>query len=182
MAAVVPSGRAQVVSGCLWTDLRGASVSFFIGSHRNKIDGKGRVSVPKTFRDALQAQGSAFVGIYAYPLCRERAIEGCGEEFKARVVQSVEEVRMNTAEQEALAVAYLENTHQLPFDPEGRVLLPDALRAHAGLDGEALFVGRGGRFQIWNPVDYQQSRGPMLDRLKTETPTLQLLPLAKAPR
>ena len=86
---------------------------------------------------------------------------------------------MNTAEQEALAVAYLENTHQLPFDPEGRVVLPEALCAHAGLDGEALFVGRGGRFQIWNPDGYRQRRSPVLDRLKAEAPTLQLLPQAK---
>jgi MraZ protein len=43
---------------------------------------------------------------------------------------------------------------QLPFDGEGRILLPDHLRGHAGIGDQATFVGFGRTFQIWAPDAY----------------------------
>lgn len=157
-------------------------MSLLVGRHVNRIDRKGRVSVPKPFRDVIRARGGGFAGIYAYRLYKEPAIEGCDEQYLARVADSLEDLSMYSQDQEALASMLLENAHQLLFDPEGRIVLPEELIVHAGIDGEALFVGRGFRFQIWNPQRYEESRAPVFARLRTEMPTLQLRPAAPEAR
>ena len=40
---------------------------------------------------------------------------------------------------------------ELPLDGEGRVVLPDEFIASATLTDQAAFVGRGWKFQIWEP-------------------------------
>jgi MraZ protein len=151
-----------------------------VGRHVNKIDRKGRVSVPKPFRDALTAPGGVFAGVFAYPLFKEPAIEACGEEFMTRLAASLDDLSMFSDDQDDLASALLENAHQLAFDPEGRVVLPAELVAHAGIDGEVLFVGRGRRFQVWNPSAYLEKRSVVFDRLRTRGATLPLRPAGES--
>ena len=63
-----------------------------VGRHLNKIDRKGRVSVPKAFRDALQPQATEGpLALYAYPLFKASGIEACGEEFMQRIAQSLDD-------------------------------------------------------------------------------------------
>jgi MraZ protein len=150
-----------------------------VGRHINRIDRKGRVSVPKPFRDILQAQGG-FAGIYAYALINEAGVEGCGEAFMARLAASVDQFGLFSEDHDEFALALLENAHQLPFDPEGRVTVPAELIEHAGLDGEVLFVGRGERFRMWCPATYQQYRQDSMMRLKSRGATLQLSPKEEA--
>jgi MraZ protein len=146
-----------------------------VGKHVNKIDRKGRVSVPKVFRDALLTQSAAgFSGVYAYPLFKAPAIEACGEEFMQRIAQSLDDLDMFSDEQDELASVLLESAHTLPFDPEGRVVLPAELISYAGIDGDALFVGRGVRFQIWSPAAYEQHRGGAIERARSRGATLTL--------
>lgn len=152
-----------------------------VGRHVNRIDRKGRVSVPKTFRDFLQTQGG-FLGVYAYGLISEPGIEGCGETFMARVAESVEQLGMFSDDHDRFALALLESAHQLPFDPEGRITLPADLVEHAGLETEVLFVGRGRRFQIWSPSTYQQHRDELIDGLRSSGATLKLAPALEALR
>ena len=147
-----------------------------VGRYINKIDRKGRVSVPKPFRDALQPSNGGSAGVYAYPLFKDAAVEACDEDYMTRVAESVDDLNMFSRDQDELAMVLLESAHQLPFDPEGRVVLPAELIACAGIDGEALFVGRGRRFQIWNPDTYQESRREVVERIKTGGPTLKLRP------
>ena len=44
----------------------------------------------------------------------------------------------------------------LPFDKEGRVLLPDLIRKKAKLQNDALFVGMGRKFRIWEPASFEE--------------------------
>lgn len=147
-------------------------MSLLVGQHINKMDRKGRVSVPKPFRDALLARGGVYSGVYAYPLFKVPAVEACGEDYMARVSASLDDLNMFSDDQDDLAAVLLENAHQLPFDPEGRIVLPAELIEHAGIEGEVLFVGRGGRFQIWQPTAYRQSRSQVFERLRTRGATL----------
>ena len=150
-------------------------MALLVGRHLNKVDAKGRVSVPKPFRDALA--GTGFVGVYIYPYFKDSALEGAGESFMRRLADSLEgNLDLFSDAQEELAAITLESTHALAFDPEGRVSLPDELRAHAGLVDHALFVGRGSRFQIWAPDAYQSHRGDALERARKEGATLRLNP------
>ena len=151
-------------------------MALLVGRHINRIDKKGRVSVPKSFRASFDGQG--FAGIYAYPSFKYPAIEACGEAFMARISASLDNLDLYSEDQDDLAAAILESAHQLPFDPEGRIVLPPPLLAHAGIDGEAVFVGRGAKMQIWNEANYEQHRLQALQRARTRGATLRLNPAA----
>ncbi len=151
-----------------------------VGKHVNKIDKKGRVSVPKPFRAGLQAAESeaGFAGVYAFPLFKSPAIEVCGEAFMTRVAESVDGLDLFSDEQDDMASVILESAHALPFDPEGRVVLPPELLEHAGISGEAMFVGRGGRFQVWDPDTYREHSKNAFERARARRATLPLKPAA----
>ena len=143
-----------------------------IGRHINKIDKKGRVSVPKQFRDALS--GQEYAGIYAYPSFKYPAIEASGYAFIQRIVASLDDLALFSDEQDDLASTVLENSHQLPYDPEGRVILPHILLHHANILSTAVFVGRGSRFQIWEPSAYELHNSAAFNRARNRGVTLSL--------
>lgn len=147
---------------------------FMVGRYVNKIDRKGRVSVPKSFRDVLADQSPGFAGIYAYPQFKAPAIEACGETFMKQLADSIDDLDMFSDDQDDLASIVLESAHQLPFDPEGRIVLPAELLDHGGLSGEAMFVGRGVRFAIWNPAAFDEHRGQAFARARDRGATLPL--------
>jgi len=143
-----------------------------IGRHINKIDKKGRISVPKQFRDALSGQG--FEGIYTFPSFKNTAVEACGEEFIQRIVTSLDDLDLFSDEQDDLASTILENSHQLSYDTEGRIVLPNIILKHANITSEAIFVGRGNRFQIWEPSAYEIHSNHSFSRAKKRGVTLPL--------
>ena len=143
-----------------------------IGRHINKIDKKGRVTVPKQFRDALSSHG--FTGIYVYPSFKGPSIEACGEVFIQRIIKSLDDLELFSDEQDDLASTVLENSHQLPYDTEGRVVLPNVILKHANILSEAIFVGRGTRFQIWEPSVYEIHNSKAFSRARNRGVTLRL--------
>ena len=150
-------------------------MALLVGRHLNKIDKKGRVSVPKPYREAVLAEG--FAGVYIYPYFKYPALEGAGEAFMQRLSESMEDnLDLFSDEQEDIAAITLENAFQLAFDSEGRIVLPQELSVHARLSDQALFVGRGSRFQIWSPEAYQEHRSGALERAKATGATLRLSP------
>lgn len=144
----------------------------FIGRHINKIDKKGRVSVPKPFRDAIADQD--YPGIYVFPSFKYPALEGAGEAFIQRIVTSLDDLDLFSDEQDDLAETILANTNTLPYDPEGRVILPKSLMDHVNLKTEAVFVGAGARFQIWEPKAYAVHNAQSFERARARGVTLRL--------
>ncbi len=153
-------------------------MALLVGRHVNKIDRKGRVSVPKPFRDAFKDQ--SFSGLFAYPLFKYPAIEACGEDFMNRISQSLDDLDLFSDEQDELAAVIMENAHPLAFDPEGRVVLPPELLEHAGITSEALFVGRGTRLQIWTPETYAKHARQTFEKARSRGATLKLRPSGSA--
>ena len=147
-------------------------MALFVGQHLNKIDKKGRVSVPKRFRDPILRDG--FSGIYVYPSFKYAALELCDEAYMERIADSVGDLDMFSDEQDDLASVILANAHPLDFDPEGRVVLPAELREHAGIGDQVLFVGSGQRAQVWNPDDFKDQAKSSLDRARASKATLKL--------
>ena len=144
----------------------------FLSTYVNKVDRKKRVSVPAPFRAVLA--GSSFGGLIVYPSLREPAIEA----FSRDVLDQLNSRRMSRSlegddfEQillgggDGLVEAVMAMVHQLPFDREGRVVLPPGLAGHAGISDQAAFVGRGNRFQIWAPETFQAHQDRALDALR----------------
>lgn len=148
-------------------------MALLVGRYTNKIDKKGRVSVPKPFRDALLEQG--FNGIYAFASFKHAGIEAGGEEFMARVNESLEEnLDLFSDDSEDLADVLMGMSHALTFDPEGRITLPADLMEHAGIGAEVMFVGQGSRLQIWEPKAYEAQAKKALERAKARGLTLKL--------
>lgn len=147
-------------------------MALLVGRHVNKIDAKGRVSVPKPFRAAFAKQ--EFTGLYAYPLFRHPAIEACDERFMNRLSESIDALDMFSEDQDDLATIVMNNAEALPFDPEGRVMMPKAFLDHTGIKDKAVFVGRGSRFQIWAPDAFDVQNAKAYERARARGATLKL--------
>lgn len=126
-------------------------MSIFVGTHVNKIDRKGRVSVPAGFRAALSEDGM----FYAFPSFRHDGIECRTAAFMEDLSAAVDDLDPFSEEQDRLADAIFAASHTLNFDAEGRVVMPEPLRSHANIDEQAVFVGKGKTFQIWEPGAYE---------------------------
>jgi len=147
-------------------------VAVFFGTFENKVDRKGRVSVPAPFRQALGK--SAFQGIIARPSYRSQAVEACDIEFMEQLNDSVASNDLYSDAHEDLAFTIFADSHQLSFDGEGRILLPPALVEHASISERAGFVGMGSSFQIWEPDTLQQQKAEARARARAQGLTLPL--------
>lgn len=127
-------------------------MALFLSTTINKVDRKGRVSVPAAFRAVLS--GQAFHGIVAFPSFKHPAVQCGGMEWMEKLGAGVDAYDMFSDEHDTLTAALFANAQQLSFDGEGRVLLPESLIAHASLSDQAAFVGRGPLFEVWNPETF----------------------------
>ena len=103
---------------------------------------------------------------------RRRAIECLRD--RAKIAWERDCRRREHREQDDLASTILENSHQLPYDTEGRIVLPKAILGHANIRFEAVFVGRGNRFQIWEPSAYEIHNSNSFSRARNRGATLRL--------
>ena len=144
-------------------------MGLFFSTFVNKVDRKGRVSVPATFRAALE--GSSFPGVILFRSFRLAALDGSGidrmEELSARI-DALDEF---SEDREALASIFAD-AQQLPFDGEGRIILPEPLSAHAGITETAAFVGLGRTFQIWEPQRFEKHQQDLRERARRQGTTL----------
>jgi MraZ protein len=149
-------------------------MGLFLGTHNNKVDKKGRVSVPSQFRSALAQE--SFPGIILYrSLAHEGVIEGCGMAFLEQIAAaSARQFDVFSEEMEDVGAAISGDSVQLPWDPEGRVVLPGHLLAHAGITDQVAFVGLFQRFQLWHPDAYAVHDQQVKARLKANKPKLLL--------
>lgn len=135
-------------------------MALFLSTFTNRIDKKGRVSVPAAYRAVIAKQD--FQGIIAYGSFINACIEACGMSRIEQLSESIDTLDPYSENRDAFATTILGGSMQLPFDGEGRVMLPEALLAVAELDDQAVFVGKGQTFEIWEPkrfADYlEQAR------------------------
>ncbi|WP_321397718.1 division/cell wall cluster transcriptional repressor MraZ [Emcibacter sp.] len=125
----------------------------FTSTFTNKVDKKGRVSVPASFRASLP-EGS-WQGIVAYPSFVHDAIEGCDSDYLDRLSDSIDDLAPYSEEHDAFTFSILSSSSRLSFDSEGRIILPLELLEFAGITDRVTFVGRGNTFQIWAPEAFQ---------------------------
>jgi len=134
-------------------------VALFLSKYVNKVDQKGRVSVPAPFRAALT--GQSFNGIVVYPSFRFEALDGRGADDMAEMVEKLDsEYNQFSDDYEALATIFA-GSMQLAFDGEGRVVLPKSLMDFARITDNVAFVGIGKYFQLWDPAAYDAHHNAM---------------------
>lgn len=121
----------------------------FLSTHINKVDKKGRVSVPSGFRAALSDQ--SFQGVVLFRSNNFPCLEGFAYSYMEELGERLDNFDLFSSEQDDLATAIFAEAVQLPLDGDGRIILSPELVEFAALDEKAAFVGLGPKFQIWNP-------------------------------
>lgn len=142
----------------------------FLSTYANKIDKKGRVSVPASFRAALV--GQAFQGVILFRGTTHRCLEGFDYSTMAELSERLDHFDLFSNQQDDLATAMFGEAVQCPFDSEGRIGLPDDLVSHAGFGDTVSFVGLGRKFQIWDQASYNARREAARKNVITQGLTL----------
>jgi MraZ protein len=135
----------------------------FTGEHTNKVDRKGRVSLPADFRAELPDGDDRY--IYVYPAPRKAfALEAINRAQLEVRVESIDSFGIYTPEQEYFSTVILNRARKLSIDGDGRIVLPAEFLDHAKIDAEAMFVGGGKQFHIWRP---ERCREYMLEAMRS---------------
>ncbi len=154
-------------------------MSLFLSTFINKIDKKGRVSVPATFRMALAPE--SFQGIVAFRSFKHNAIEACGFERMQRLCSSVDDLDFFSDAQDDLTASIFADSVQLALDGDGRIVMPKNLLDHAQITDRAAFIGRGANFQIWQPEAFEAHQQRARERVKQKDTTVRMRPRASQP-
>ena len=126
----------------------------FISSYENKLDKKGRVSVPATFRSYLSSMG--YNGFIGYPSFNHSAVEACSQDRIEKLSNTIDSLNPFEEKRDYFATSVLSESVNLQFDTAGRVSLTDKLLNHANIKNNILFVGLGKTFQIWEPKTFEK--------------------------
>ena len=122
----------------------------FFGSHQNRIDSKGRVSVPAPFRAVLRDGADATIVLR--PSHKFRCIEAWPARAFAELAAPLDSLELFSDDHDDLLTTLYADASEVEPDKEGRIVLPDALKQHAALAEAVLFMGAGRMFQIWEPA------------------------------
>jgi MraZ protein len=125
----------------------------FLSTYHNRLDKKGRVSIPAQFRSVLAAQQSE--GIVAYPSPINPSIEACGMQRVMKFNHRIEQFEPYSPERDAFSATLFGESVQMTFDGEGRVLLAPQLIEFAGLKENVTIVGKGEIFEIWEAKAFE---------------------------
>ena len=121
----------------------------FLSSYENKLDKKGRVSVPATFRSYLTSMG--YNGFISYPSFNHSALEACSQDRIEKLSSTIDSLNPFEEKRDYFATSVLSESVNLQFDTEGRVSFTEKLLDHAKIKNNILFVGLGKTFQVWEP-------------------------------
>lgn len=140
----------------------------FVSTFTNKIDAKGRVSIPAPFRAVLERDrygDGAIAGVYCYPSLDAPALDAGGERLARKIDGLLGGLPDYSDERDELSVALYGDVQILSIDQDGRIVLPQGLRAHAGIVTEVAFVGLGEKFQMWEPRRFEERRAKAREKV-----------------
>ena len=126
----------------------------FLSNFENKLDKKGRVSVPATFRSHLASMG--YNGFISYPSFNHPALEACSQDRIEKLSSSIDNLNPFEERRDFFATSILSESESLQFDTEGRVSLSEKMLKHSKIKNDVLFVGLGQTFQIWEPNNFEK--------------------------
>ncbi|SFB67198.1 MraZ protein [Polaromonas sp. OV174] len=137
----------------------------FQGASSLALDTKGRLSVPTRYRDVLSATASSQITMTKHP-------HGCLMIFPRNEWEQFRQ-RINSLPMEAQwwKRIFLGNAMDVDMDATGRVLVSPELRAAAGIGKDAVLLGMGSYFELWNAATYaaeeaEQMKAAMPDVFK----------------
>lgn len=133
----------------------------FRGESHHKVDGKGRVSIPASFRRVLEAGDPSWTEglnpelVIVYGDHRRRYLECYTMEAIEEVDDKIAALPRGSRERKVLERLFNGQSYPTNVDETGRLVLPAKLRQKIGLEAEAFFIAAGDTFQIWKPDTYE---------------------------
>ena len=125
----------------------------FFGTHENKVDRKGRVSIPSLFRQVLGQE--PFQGVVVYPALHGLGLEGCGLSHFQWIGRHLDKIAPFSRQRERLTAQIFPKACPLQWDGTGRVQLPGHLLKSAGIEDEVYFCGFYRVFRVLSPTDHE---------------------------
>ncbi|WP_372573745.1 division/cell wall cluster transcriptional repressor MraZ [Ruegeria jejuensis] len=132
----------------------------FRGESHHKVDSKGRVSIPASFRRVLEAgdpnwqSGSNPELVIVYGDHRRNFLECYTMEAIEEVDAKIALLSRGSMERKLLQRLFHGQSFPTTVDETGRLVLPAKLRKKIDLKDEAFFFSTGDTFQIWKPETY----------------------------
>ena len=136
----------------------------FVSYYTLRLDAKGRVSVPATFRAVLKRDG--FGGLYCYPALDRPALDAGGKALMAENEALIASLPPTSPERDRFSLSLYGTSETLKFDREGRVTLTETLKAQAGIVDAVTFVGLGHKFQIWEPKRFRAELAAATEQMR----------------
>lgn len=144
----------------------------FLGTHQNRLDAKGRVSIPAPFRAALRPTEDGSPPLVLRPSHTHSCVEGWPAAVFQALAEPLDRIDLFSEAHDDLAAALFADAYPVEPDKEGRIVMPDALRQHAGLSDAVVFLGMGRTFQIWEPAAAERRRTEARERARERGLTL----------
>ncbi|MEM1076093.1 MAG: division/cell wall cluster transcriptional repressor MraZ [Pseudomonadota bacterium] len=148
----------------------------FRGESHHKVDTKGRVSIPASFRrvielaDPVWTPGNAPELVIVYGDHRRSYLECYTMEAIEEVDHKIDALPRGSMERKMLQRLFHGQSFPTSVDETGRLVLPAKLRQKISLDKEAFFIAAGDTFQIWNPETYEAEEAARTEAWLDELP------------
>lgn len=142
---------------------------YFVNTFENRIDSKGRVSVPAPFRAALDSKKA---DLYLYKSLEKPCIIGCGHH---RITQIIEALDRLDSQSDAAKIwtRILASAQEMRIDSEGRIMLSANFIDYIGVTDSVSYAGTGQQFEIWHPEPLKKNQAELEERVKiTGMPSL----------
>ena len=168
-------GRTDCVARRADKHGRGAQpgrMTHFLGTHTNRLDAKGRVSIPAPFRAALRPETGGNATVVLRPSHTHPCVEGWPEREFHALATPLDSLDMFSDAHDDLAATIFADAYPLEADREGRIVLPEFLVTHANLTESVVFMGLGRTFQIWEPAAAERRRAEARERARALKLTL----------
>ena len=138
----------------------------FLSTSHNKIDKKGRVSVPRNFRTYLDLEGGILI---LFKSLQFKCIEGTTLKRINQYVEAIDEIDAMSKDASILRMM-MADSFEIKYDNEGRINIPEFLLSYANIDDVAVFVGIGKSFMIWSNIEYEREYQNTQKILKSNGP------------
>ncbi len=123
----------------------------FLGQYRHSLDEKARVTLPAKFRpqfgEGLVMTAGTERCIWVYP----------AEEF-GKLAERINALPLTGQEAAAFRRLIYGNAYDASLDKQGRVVVPEKLRRHAGIEDEVVVTGVGRFVEIWSPIEWERAQ------------------------
>ena len=128
----------------------------FLSNATNRIDAKGRVSVPASFRSVLAERG--IQELYCLQDFIFPAISIGGPDLLDRYERQIASVDPFSPEENRMSLLVHGGGVFMRLDAEGRLMVTDFIRDFTGISTEVTFVGRSDHFQLWQPQAFHEAQ------------------------